>query len=132
MAEQQAEKSGGMFSDYSFIINSPLEPSVLNFIKFKSNIIEILDLEFTAHLFLIYLVVMLIFIFTIKFVVNKEWLLNKANSLPLGKYISYVLNKIITSWEYSSIFWIYFILFVILFTLLGCTQGIYSLLSVLK
>ena len=45
MAEQQAEKSGGMFSDYSFIINSPLEPSVLNFIKFKSKLKKFIQKE---------------------------------------------------------------------------------------
>ena len=54
---------------------------------------------------------MLVFIFTIKFVIDSDLFLEKVKTLPLGKYLYYILNKLISIWKNSSILWIYFILF---------------------
>ena len=62
-----------------------------------------LSYNFTFNLIMIYLIVMLIFIFIIKFVLDKNISFFKVKILPLGKYIHVILNKIMFAFSSSSI-----------------------------
>jgi hypothetical protein len=109
-------------------INSPLESN-----EFLTNeIINLLNNEFILHLITIYLILMLILVFTIKYVIDQNLNLERIKSLPLGKYISYFIISIINSWKVSSVFWIYFFLFFILIFTCASTYGIFAILFVLK
>nr|QCI56455.1 hypothetical protein [Hypsizygus marmoreus] len=90
-------------------IHSPLEFSDLSIIH--NDLITILNYNLIVNLFMVYLILMLVFIFTIKFVIDSDLFLEKVKTLPLGKYLYYILNKLISIWKNSSILWIYFILF---------------------
>jgi hypothetical protein len=90
-------------SEDTLIINSPLESNnLINSCsaELKNSIIEILNYNLTINLIMIYFILMLIFIFTIKYVINKETFLEKILNLPLGftgKYFNFILRKLITA-----------------------------------
>ena len=122
-------------SEDTLLINSPLESNNLINSELKNSIIEILNYNLTINLIMIYFILMLIFIFTIKYVINKETFSEKILNLPLGfkgKYLQIFLIKIITAWQASNILWIYFILFFLLFFSCSSTYAIYGCLFVLK
>jgi len=77
----------------------------------------ILSYNLSVNLFMVYLISVLTFAFTVRFVIDSELILAKVNSLPLGKYTQFILSKNFNIWKDSSILWIYFILF-FLFVLL--------------
>lgn len=119
----------------SFSINAPLESSDLVFLQFKSTLIEILTSNLHLNLIMLYFIVMLIFIITCKYVLaNKvsSSSLERLKSVALGKYLHYILSKIILGWQQSSIVWIYFILFFMLIFTSVSTYGLYACLFVLQ
>jgi len=134
--EMVKEKHNGslkeIFGSDTSIINSPLESNELLISNLKNSIIEILNYNLTINFIMIYFIIMLIVIFTIKFVINKNTFLDSILKLPLGKYFHYILSKLITAWQASSIIWIYFILFFLLIFSCSSTYAIYGCLLVLK
>lgn len=92
----------------------------------------ILTYNLPINLFMIYLVFMPIYIFTFKYVLDSEAFLAKVQKLPLGKYLHYILDKLINAWKYSSIFWIYLILFFLLIFTSSSSYAIYGCLFILN
>jgi hypothetical protein len=116
------------------IINSPLESNDLGVTQSQlfSDLTTILSYNLTVNLFMIYLISVLIFAFTVRFVIDNNLLLDKVKSLPLGKYIHYILNKILNIWRDSNILWIYFILFFLFIFSCSSSYAIYGCLFILE
>lgn len=83
---------------------------------------------------------MLIFIITVKFVIDSDLLLGKIKSLAPsgvgGKYLNYIISKFLLAWKASSIFWVYFILFFSLifsccssYAIYGCLVGLSRIIT---
>lgn len=111
--------------DINIIINSPLESSELSSRVIQNQAIELLNYNLALHYIMIYLIIMSLFIFTVKFLIENNIRLDNIKNLPLGKYIFFILNKIISLWKKSNTFWIYFILFVLLISTTSATYGLY-------
>jgi len=88
--------------DFDVFINSPVENDGLNS-ELLNQIITILSYNLRINLFIVYLICMLIIIFTVKFVINTDKFLDLIKRLPLGKYIYYILSKLINIWKNSTI-----------------------------
>ena len=86
------------------LINSPLEQNEFLMSEIKNYIIEILNYDFALHFVMIYFILMLIFLFTIKIIIDKKISFEIVKSLPLGKYIHFIITKIISIWKNSIIF----------------------------
>ena len=115
---------------FDIVIDSPLEPDNISILH--DNLNTILTYNLPINLFMVYLVFMLIYIITIKYVLDSEAFLAKVQKLPLGKYIHYILDKLINVWKYSSIFWIYLILFFLLIFSSSSAYAIYGCLFILN
>lgn len=87
---------------------------------------------FSLNLIVIYLILSLIMIITFKFVFNTTFTTEKIKSLPLGRYIPIILNKLIISWQKSSIIWVYFLLFFILLFTSVNTYALYMCILIMK
>ena len=121
------------FSDF---IKSPLEPTELILTSDKVFIVKMLTNDLILHFIMLYLVCMLILIFSVKLMVDKDLYSqkfeNKVKSLPLGKYIQIIISKLINSWKFSNSFWIYLIIGFLLIFLSCSTFGIFVCLFSLK
>ena len=82
------------------------------------------------------LIFTLIFLFTLKIVIEKNLYSSsieaKINSLVLGKYINFLIKKVISTWSTTYNYWIFFILiFLVIFMI--CTIGVtFTLITVSK
>ena len=112
------------------IINSPLENGDLYVLQ--NQIIELLNYSFIINLIMVYFIFMGIFIFTIKIIIDKNISIEIVKRLPFGKYIHFILNKLIFIWSNSNIFWIYWIFIVLLLGTLSTTFALYACLFVLQ
>nr|YP_010990977.1 hypothetical protein UYP79_mgp008 [Pappia fissilis]WOX61250.1 hypothetical protein [Pappia fissilis] len=113
------------------VINSPLESNELSLIL-KNQLIEILSYNFMLHCIMLYLILMIIFIFTIKLIADNNLLIEKIKILPLGKYIYIIVNKVIYLWSKSNNFWIYYLSISLFIMMLGATYGLYACLVILN
>ncbi len=118
------------FNQTTLFINSPLEPSHL--INFQQDLITILGYNLIVNITMIYLLLMLTWAFTVRFVLDTDSFLTKVKSWSLGKYLYPVLNKLINIWKKSTVLWIYFILFFLLFFSIASSYAIYACLFVLS
>jgi len=89
--------------DFDVFINSPLEKNDGLNSELLNQIITILSYNLRINLFIVYLICMLIIIFTVKFVINTDKFLDLIKRLPLGKYIYYIISKLINIWKNSTI-----------------------------
>lgn len=112
-------------------INSPLEANEIS-LTIKNQVIELLGYNLTIHYIMLYLIIMGIFIFTIKFIIDSNVSTENLKKLPLGNYIYYFANKILSLWKKSNTFWIYFILFSLFIMMSASTYGIYGCLYLMK
>jgi len=115
-----------------FIITSPLEPNELAFSQIKNDLFTVLSGKLIIDIITVYLIIILIYIFTVKFLINKNTNLEKIKNWFFGNYIHYILSKIILGWEKSSIIWIYFILFSLLISSIGSIYILFGCLIILK
>jgi len=115
------------------IINSPLESNDVGISQTQllNDMTTILTYNLTLNIFMLYLISVLIFAFTIRFVIDSEIILSKMKSLPLGKYTHYILTKIFSFWKDSNILWIYFILFCLFVFSCSSSYAIYGCLFIL-
>lgn len=113
-------------------INSPLEQMDLVTNTFRDQMINILTMDYKLHFIMIYFVCMLIFLFTIKLLVDKNVSFEFIKSYPLGKYIHVIISKIITLYSKSIIFWIYYLLIFLLIFLCVSTFSLYGCLIALQ
>nr|YP_010455107.1 hypothetical protein NYK79_mgp41 [Porodaedalea mongolica]UUA03949.1 hypothetical protein [Porodaedalea mongolica]WCF76709.1 hypothetical protein [Porodaedalea mongolica] len=120
----------------SLSINSPLESTDQLLLEIKETITTILNYDFILHLIMIYLICMLAFIFTMKIIGDKNLytphLEDKIRSLPLGKQINFIISNLISSWQHTNIFWIYFIIFFLFIFMCASTFGVFTCLFVLN
>lgn len=115
------------------LIISPLESSELinSQSQLLSDMTTILSYNLSINLFMVYLICVLTFAFTVRFVIDSDLILAKIKSLPLGKYTHFILSKIFNIWKDSSILWIYFILFFLFVFSCSSTYAIYGCLFIL-
>jgi hypothetical protein len=127
--DQIIENSILMSSDF---IHSPLEKNEFIISEIKNNLIGLLNYEFALHLIMIYFICMLIFLFTMKIIIDKKFSFDFIKFWYLGKYIHIFIMKLISIWNHSLNFWIYFILIFLLFFTCGSTYGLYACLFILS
>lgn len=107
------------WGDNTIFINSSLEiPTTYIVTVSKSlydNIIIILSYNLLINIGIIYLLCILTFVFTTRFIIviiiNHDLILNKVKSLKYSKFLHYILSKLLNIWKNTSVIWIYFILF---------------------
>jgi len=112
-------------------INSPIENGDLDN-SIRLFLIETLTNNLILQFIILYLMIMLIIIFTCKLIIEKEIQFNIIKKFPLGNYIYYILNKYISIWRTSANIWIYLIVFCIIIFTFGSTYSIYQTISFLK
>lgn len=91
----------------NIFIKSPLETDIT--LTIKSQLIDLLSLNLALHLMMLYLIFMLIFIFSIKLIIDNKISLEIIKKLPLGSFLFNLLNKVILVWSKSNTFWVYFL-----------------------
>lgn len=80
---------------------------------------------------MLYLLIMLLIIFTCKLIIDSDIQLNKIKEYPLGNIIHKILVLYISVWKSSANIWIYMIVSgLIIFTLVS-TYSTYSILTIL-
>ena len=104
-----------------------IEKNNVNTMNDDDFIMYILTTNYKLHFIMIYFIVMLFYLFTLKIIIDKNIKLDFLKNLPLGTYIFSICNKMILIWKNSLYFWIYFLilnLFIFIststFTLYGC------------
>lgn len=112
-------------------INSPIENGDLDN-SIRLFLIETLTNNLILQFIILYLMIMLIIIFTCKLIIEKEIQFNIIKKFPLGNYIYNILNKYIYIWRTSANIWIYLIVFCIIIFTFGSTYSIYQTISFLK
>jgi len=113
-------------------INSALENGDVLNLAFKEYIIEILTTNILLHLVMMYLLFMLIIIYTSKIILEKKINFDKLKEYPLGKMTHYILIKLINIWRLNADIWVYLIL-ISLFIFTGASAySFYLILSVLN
>lgn len=115
------------------IINSPYE----NESEFINSLMSILTDNLYLSLFSIYLLTMLTIIFICKLLLSSNIEFKNISKIKifnynLGEKLITLLNWYISMWKKSSSFWIFFIIAVILFSLIGISFSTWSILMVLK
>lgn len=81
------------------IINSPLENTEILRID---QAIELLNTNLSLHFIILYLLFMVLIIFTSKLLIEKNIKLDNIKNLPLGYYIHFIFNKIINIWNINA------------------------------
>nr|YP_009690183.1 hypothetical protein PPIT_000080 [Porodaedalea pini]QEG56963.1 hypothetical protein PPIT_000080 [Porodaedalea pini] len=111
-------------------INSPLEKGDILNIPFVKSVIEIISTNLILHFVIIYLLIMLVIIFSCKIIIDKEINFNKVLDYPLGKYIHKFLTFYVNIWRNSANIWIYFILFCLIIFNCSSAYSFYKILAV--
>ena len=107
-------------------INSPLEENII------PHIINVLSNNLYLHFIILYLLIMLLIIITCKYILKDNIEFTKIQNNPLGAWIKNIINKLISTWKISSIFWIYFIIFNLLIFNSASIFSMYNLLVLFK
>lgn len=113
-------------------INSALENGEILNLAIKEDIINILTTNILLHLVMMYLLFMLIVIYTSKIILEKKINFDKLKKYTLGKYIDYILVKIINLWRLNVDIWVYLILISLFIFTGGSAYSFYLLLSELN
>ena len=113
-------------------IDAPLEDTIINIFNetLKADLTTILSYNFLINMGTVYLLCILTFAITTRFVVDHDFILNKVKSLnsPFGKVLHYILTKLLSAWKTSSVLWIYFILFFVICFCCGSAYAMYGCL----
>jgi len=110
-------------------INSPIESgdnSLLNYI------LETLPNSFNLHFINIYLLTMIIIIFTCKIILDNNINLEFLKNYIFGKYLYWGINKYLNIWRGSTNLWIYYLLFCVLIFHSGSAYAVYQVLEAVK
>ena len=113
-------------------INSALENGEILNIAIKEDIINILTTNIFLHLVMMYLLFMLIVIYTSKIILEKKINFDKLKEFPLGEYIHYIFIKLINIWRLNADIWVYLILISLFIFTGGSAYSFYLLLSELN
>lgn len=115
------------------IINSPYEFES----EFVNSVIEILTGNLYLSIFSVYLLTMLIVIYICKLLLSPNIEFPKLAKVKIfnwnfGEILTKLLKLYITMWQKSSSFWIFFIIIMVMISLVGITFSTWSILTVLK
>jgi hypothetical protein len=113
-------------------INSPLELNNLDRLNDIKDIVTLLNYNLVLNIVMIYLLYVLIVVLTLKFITDKNINLDKIKIYPLGKYIFFLISKLINIWKINNLFFIYFLLFSLFIFSCISTFGIYVSVVVLS
>lgn len=80
----------------------------------------------------VYLLLMLIVIFSCKLIIDRNISLEILKKYPLGKYLYLVITKYISFWQDNASFWLYFVMFVLVIFTLASTLSIYQVIAAIK
>lgn len=106
-------------------IYSPLEPGDTS-ITIKNQIIELLSYNLNIHYVMIYLIIMCIFILSIKIIIDLDLSFDYIKNWPFGTFIYKFISKLLKMWSKTNIYWLYYILFSLLIMMIGSTYGLYG------
>ena len=81
---------------------------------------------------LVYLILLIIYIFTVKVIMEKHAKFNFILKFPFGKTLHKILNKLFTFTKNSGNVWFYFMFFSLLISALSSTYCIYICILILK
>jgi hypothetical protein len=119
-----------------FFINSPLESTASEILNatLKADLTTVLSDNLFVNIGIVYLLCVLAFAFTVRFVVDHDFILNKVKALnpPFGKVLHYILSKILSVWKNASVLWIYFILFFVICFCCASSYVIYGCLYLIS
>ena len=116
----------------TFFINSPIEPNERILIEYYDFFTTILQQDYILHFLMIYLIIMLIYLFTIKLILDKNISFEPIKNLPLGPILFKIITKFISIWKNSLYFWIYFILIFLLIFVSCSTYVLYVCTTILQ
>lgn len=117
---------------YNQFINSPLEKGDLLNSPFLQSISDLIHTNLFLHFIILYLLIMLVIIYSCKVLLENNIHFNNILNYPLGKYIHKILNFYINIWKKNASFWIYFILFSLIIFNCGIVISLYKILSAIQ
>ena len=88
-------------------LNSSLEGKERVYIENIQPLLDALNTDLNIHYFLIYFIMMAIYLFTIKIILDKNIQFDFIKKYPMRKLIHYIASKMISLWKTSINFWIY-------------------------
>jgi hypothetical protein len=110
-------------------INSPLELGDNSLVSF---LFTSLSNSLYLHYICLYLIIMLIVIFTCKYIIDRNINLAPIKKIFLGKYLYLGLTKYLSFWRNSVNFWIYYIMGSLLIFNLASSYSIYKAITALN
>jgi len=110
-------------------INSPIESGDNSLLTY---ILETLPNSFNLHFINIYLLTMIIIIFTCKIILDKNINLEFLKDYIFGKYLYLGINKYLSIWRGTTNLWIYYLLFCVLIFHSGSAYAVYQVLEAVK
>jgi len=117
--------------DKFLIANSSIENGDLGQ-SLQQFMIDSLTNSLNLNFIVLYLLFMVLMIFTSKLILENHFNLNKIKEYPLGKYIYIIVNKYASFWQTSASMWIYFIIICVIIFLSASTYSLYYTISALK
>jgi hypothetical protein len=112
-------------------INAPLELG-----DHSNSLVSFLFTSLSNSLYLhyinLYLIIMLIIIFTCKYIIDRNINLLPIKKIFLGKYLYLGLTKYLSFWRNSVNFWLYYIMFSLLIFNLASCYSIYQAITALN
>ena len=111
------------------IISSPLEDDYYSYV---ASALYLLEKNLSLSLILVYLLLFIIYIFTVKVIMEKHANFNFILKFPLGKTLQIILNKVFTFSQSIGNLWFYFMFFCLLITSLGSAYCIHTCILILK
>ena len=124
---------GEVVKNSNIIINSPLEGISAITDEGHNYLVLLTTYSFILNLLVAYLIALSLFIFTVRYVINSESLVEKINnngSIP--RWLKMFLTKSINTWTYTSNFWIYLFLITAFLGSLVSAMGMHTCLYVLS
>src|SRR5580658_5395839 len=97
--------------------------------KIKQALLDQLNNYFILEFVSVYLLVMMLIIFTCKLLIDKNIQFDGVKKYPLGHYIYIFLTKYISLWRTSVNLWIYFILLSVIIFHLTIIYSLYHIVS---
>ena len=111
------------------LIKSPLEPTEMTDTFTAQTVMDLLNATLIINLVMVYLLVLFIIFILGKLVINNQLELNWIKSLPLGDKIHYLVIKILKIWGKSSLFFIFYIWFMLVLASVFSSYFIYVLIT---
>lgn len=126
----EMSKTDPNWADKFFTINSPLEKSEILNIPLVRAIIDIISSNLVLQFIILYLLIMVVIIFSTKVIVENKINFDNLLNYRLGKYPHKLITLYVNIWKNSANIWIYYILFCLIFFNCISIYSLYYILSV--